>query len=142
MNRIPHAADRAPREPGQFQPESALRQYPCFKKVDRQDTKKTANPNHPNWTDFTIKIEVRCDAARITLNKNAIPYDPQPPMIGSGIRVGTPAITTQAMTEGDMKEVASLIGRAVRDADGSSAPDIGAAVGALVARHPAYPRRG
>jgi glycine hydroxymethyltransferase len=86
--------------------------------------------------------EVRCDAARITLNKNAIPYDPQPPMIASGIRVGTPAITTQGMTEGDMKEVASLIGRAVQDSDGSSVQDIGAAVGALVARHPAYPRRG
>ena len=40
-----------------------LRQHPCFKKVDRQETKKTSNPNHPNWTDFTIKIEVKCDAA-------------------------------------------------------------------------------
>ena len=37
----------------------------------------------------------------ITLNKNAIPYDPQPPMVASGIRVGTPAVTTQGMTEGD-----------------------------------------
>src|SRR3712207_815684 len=43
--------------------------------------------------------EARCDAAKITLNKNAIPYDPQPPAIGSGIRVGTPAVTTQGMTE-------------------------------------------
>jgi hypothetical protein len=42
---------------------SQLRHYPCFKKVDRQDTRKTASPNHPNWTDFTIKIEVKCDAA-------------------------------------------------------------------------------
>ncbi|MBC8090475.1 MAG: serine hydroxymethyltransferase, partial [Pseudonocardia sp.] len=58
--------------------------------------------------------ETRCDAARITLNKNAIPYDPQPPMVASGIRVGSPSVTTQGMTEGDMKEVASLIGRAVR----------------------------
>jgi glycine hydroxymethyltransferase len=86
--------------------------------------------------------EVRCDAARITLNKNAIPYDPQPPMTGSGIRVGTPAITTQGMTEGDMKDVAALIGRAVRDSDGSAVRDVSAAVGTLVARHPAYPRRG
>jgi glycine hydroxymethyltransferase len=85
------------------------------------------------------EAEARCDAARITLNKNAIPYDPQPPMTASGIRVGTPAVTTQGMTEGDMKEVASLIGRAVRDADGSAAADIGASVHALVARHPAYP---
>jgi glycine hydroxymethyltransferase len=86
--------------------------------------------------------EVRCDAARITLNKNAIPYDPQPPMIGSGIRVGTPAVTTQGMTEGDMKDVAALIGRAVRDSDGSAVRDVSAAVGTLVARHPAYPRQG
>ena len=86
------------------------------------------------------EAEQRCDAARITLNKNAIPYDPQPPMTASGIRLGTPAVTTQGMTEGDMKDVATLISRAVRDADGSAAADIGAAVGELVARHPAYPR--
>jgi len=42
---------------------SQLRQHPCFKKVDRQETRKTSNPNHPNWTDFTIKIEVKCDVA-------------------------------------------------------------------------------
>src|SRR5215212_6444602 len=59
--------------------------------------------------------EARCDAARITLNKNAIPFDPQPPMTASGIRVGTPAVTTQGMTESDLKEVAALIGRAVRE---------------------------
>ena len=84
--------------------------------------------------------EVRCDAARITLNKNAIPFDPEPPAVGSGIRVGTPAVTTQGMTEGDMKEVAGLIGRAIRDADGSASADIAASVSSLVARHPAYAR--
>ena len=66
------------------------------------------------------EAEARSDAARIVLNKNAIPYDPQPPSIASGIRVGTPAMTTQGMDEGDMKVIASLIGRAVRDADGSA----------------------
>jgi glycine hydroxymethyltransferase len=92
--------------------------------------------------DITGKqAEERCDAARITLNKNAIPYDPQPPMTASGIRVGTPAVTTQGMTESDMKEVAALIGRAVRDGDGTAANDIGTAVGALVARNPAYARQ-
>ena len=84
--------------------------------------------------------EKRCDAARITLNKNAIPYDPQPPMVASGVRVGTPAVTTQGMTEDDMKEVAALIGRAVRDEDGSAAADVAAGVSALVSRHPAYAR--
>ena len=84
--------------------------------------------------------EARCDAARITLNKNAIPYDPQPPSKGSGIRVGTPAVTTQGMTEPDMGQVASLIGRAVRDADGREAPAIAEQVASLVTKHPAYPR--
>jgi glycine hydroxymethyltransferase len=84
--------------------------------------------------------ESRCEAAGITLNKNAIPFDPQPPAVASGIRVGSPSVTTQGMTEGDMKEVAATIGRAVRDADGSAAAEIRATVGALVARYPAYPR--
>ena len=91
--------------------------------------------------DVTGKqAEERCDAARITLNKNTVPYDPQKPFVASGIRVGTPAVTTQGMVETDMKEVAGLIGRAVRDADGSAAAEIAQAVGSLVARHPAYPR--
>jgi glycine hydroxymethyltransferase len=84
--------------------------------------------------------EARCDSARITLNKNAIPYDPEPPAVASGVRVGTPAVTTQGMTEGDMKEIAALIGRAVRDADGSAAAEVAAAVSTLVSAHPAYAR--
>jgi glycine hydroxymethyltransferase len=87
-----------------------------------------------------VDAEVRCDAARITLNKNAIPYDPQKPMVASGIRVGTPSVTTQGMSDGDMKEIASLIGRAVRDGHGTATAEIAASVAALVARHPAYPR--
>jgi glycine hydroxymethyltransferase len=84
--------------------------------------------------------EVRCDAARITLNKNTIPYDPQPPSIGSGIRVGTPATTTQGMKEPEMAEMASLIARAVRDSDGSDVASVTAGVTDLVTRYPAYPR--
>jgi glycine hydroxymethyltransferase len=85
------------------------------------------------------QAETRCDAAGITLNKNAIPYDPERPMVASGIRVGTPAVTTQGMSGPAMKEVSTLIGRAVRDADGSSAAEIAEAVAALVAQYPAYP---
>ena len=84
--------------------------------------------------------EARCDRAGIVLNKNAIPYDPQPASIASGVRVGTPSVTTQGMTEGDMKEIGSLIGRAVRDEDGSAAQDVRSAVTALVTAHPAYGR--
>ena len=83
--------------------------------------------------------EARCDRAGIVLNKNAIPYDPQPASVASGIRVGTPSVTTQGMGEGDMKEVAGLIARAVRDEDGSAAAEVRARVAALVDAHPAYP---
>jgi glycine hydroxymethyltransferase len=86
------------------------------------------------------QAEARCAAAGIVLNKNAIPYDPQPPSVASGIRVGTPSVTTQGMTEGDMKEIAGLIGRAVKDEDGSAAEEIRRSVSALVEAHPAYPR--
>ncbi len=86
------------------------------------------------------QAEARCAEAGIVLNKNAIPYDPQPPSVASGIRVGTPSVTTQGMGEGDMLEIAGLIGRAVRDADGSAAADIRKGVDALVTAHPAYAR--
>jgi len=84
------------------------------------------------------EAEARTGAAGIVLNKNAIPYDPQPPSIASGIRVGTPATTTQGMDEADMAVVARLIGRAVRDSDGSQAADIAAEVRSLVKAKPAY----
>lgn len=83
--------------------------------------------------------EARCDAAGIVLNKNAIPFDPQPASIASGIRVGTPSVTTQGMTETDMRAIASLIGTAIRDADGSRTAEVAAGVRELVAAHPAYP---
>jgi glycine hydroxymethyltransferase len=84
--------------------------------------------------------EARCDVARVTLNKNAIPYDPQPPSKGSGIRVGTPAVTTQGMTEPDMAVIAEVIGRAIRDEHGTETDELVAMVRDLVTRHPAYPR--
>ncbi|MFM9134863.1 MAG: serine hydroxymethyltransferase [bacterium] len=84
------------------------------------------------------EAETRSDAARITLNKNAIPYDPQPPAVGSGIRVGTPSVTTQGMGEAEMSLVGELIARAVTDP--ASAPTVAAEVTALVERFPAYDR--
>ncbi len=84
--------------------------------------------------------EARCDRAGIVLNKNAIPYDPQPASVASGIRVGTPSVTTQGMGEGEMKEIGGLIARAVRDEDGSAAAGVREAVQSLVTAHPAYPR--
>jgi glycine hydroxymethyltransferase len=88
--------------------------------------------------------EARCDAAGIVLNKNAIPNDPQPPSIASGVRVGTPSVTTQGMGEPEMARIAELIGRAVTktdgDPDGAVAREIRGEVRELVGAFPAYPR--
>ncbi|SDY67029.1 serine hydroxymethyltransferase [Micromonospora pattaloongensis] len=89
--------------------------------------------------------EERCDLAKITLNKNAIPYDPEKPMIASGVRVGTPSVTTQGMRELEMRRIAGLIARAVRTdpsaAGGADAlAEIAGEVSELVAEFPAYPR--
>ncbi len=83
------------------------------------------------------EAEQRCDAAGIVLNKNAIPFDPQPPSIASGIRVGTPSVTTQGMGVAQMKEIAGLIARAVREPD--AGPEVHAGVDGLVGEFPAYP---
>lgn len=84
------------------------------------------------------EAEVRCDAAHITLNKNAIPYDPAPPAVASGIRVGTPSVTTQGMGEAEMVQIADQIARAIREPE--SADAVARDVGELVSRFPAYDR--
>jgi glycine hydroxymethyltransferase len=88
--------------------------------------------------------ETRCDQARITLNKNAIPYDPQKPMIASGVRVGTPSVTTQGMREPEMRQIAALIARAVAadpstESGRATLADVAEEVADLVAQFPAYP---
>jgi len=83
----------------------------------------------------------RCGLSGITLNKNAIPYDPESPAVTSGIRVGTPSTTTQGMGVTQMKEIASLIARAIKDGeDAGKAAAIRAEVHALTAQFPVYPR--
>ena len=87
--------------------------------------------------------EARCDAAGIVLNKNAIPNDPQPPSVASGIRVGSPSVTTQGMGEAEMARIAGLIARAVKETDGDPdhavAREVRAEVSELVSAFPAYP---
>ena len=83
----------------------------------------------------------RCGLSGITLNKNAIPYDPESPAVTSGIRVGSPATTTQGMGAPEMREIASLIARAIKDGgEPSKAQAISQDVRALTAKFPVYPR--
>lgn len=87
--------------------------------------------------------EVALDAVGITVNKNAIPFDPQKPTITSGIRVGTPAVTTRGMREPEMAEIASLIADAL-DAlkEGSDRKDeIAGRVKQLCDRFPLYEKQ-
>ena len=82
----------------------------------------------------------RCGRAGISLNKNAIPYDPESPAVTSGIRVGTPAVTTQGMGAEQMPVIASLIARAIKDGeDEAKIAQIRKEVNALTAKFPVYP---
>jgi glycine hydroxymethyltransferase len=83
----------------------------------------------------------RCGASGITLNKNSIPYDPETPAVTSGIRVGSAAITTQGMSESEMPQIASFIGRAIRDGgDATKAAEIRREVHDFTAKFPVYKR--
>jgi glycine hydroxymethyltransferase len=82
-------------------------------------------------------MEKKLDEVYITANKNAIPNDPEKPTVTSGIRVGTPAVTTRGFKEPEMKAIASMLGRAARDFD-RYAQEIRDEVSALCARFPIY----
>ena len=90
-------------------------------------------------TGVTGKVaDERCGAAGIVMNKNSIPYDPEKPGITSGIRVGSPATTTQGMGVDEMKQIASLISRAIKTDDSAMHAQIKTDVHALTARFPIY----
>ena len=90
-------------------------------------------------TGVTGKVaDERCGNAGIVLNKNSIPFDPEKPGITSGIRVGTPATTTQGMGVPEMKTIASLISRAIRSEDPSVLGAIKNEVHALTSKFPIY----
>jgi len=66
-------------------------------------------------TGVTGKVaEEALDACRITVNKNAIPFDPRPPRVASGVRLGTPSVTSRGMKEPEMQQIARLIGRVIQ----------------------------
>ena len=90
-------------------------------------------------TGITGKVaDERCGLAGIVMNKNSIPYDPEKPGITSGIRVGTPATTTQGMGVPEMKVIASLIARAIKTDDEKTLATVKSEVHDLTARFPIY----
>ncbi len=79
----------------------------------------------------------RLDEVYITANKNAIPNDPEKPFVTSGIRVGTPAVTTRGLDEADMEKIAEYIYLCATDFEGK-ADYIREGVNDICARHPLY----
>jgi len=83
------------------------------------------------------ELEVRLDDVGITVNKNAVPFDTEKPTITSGIRVGSPAVTTRGLKEADMLEIAELIDMTVNSYDGKK-EEIRNGVAKICARYPLY----
>jgi glycine hydroxymethyltransferase len=81
------------------------------------------------------KAERRLDAVGITCNKNAVPFDPRKPALTSGIRLGTPAMTTRGMVEADMAEIADIIHCCLQNPEGPKKP-LKARVAALTGKYP------
>jgi glycine hydroxymethyltransferase len=84
--------------------------------------------------------EDRLDAVGITVNRNAIPFDPRPPMNPSGLRIGTPALTTRGLVEDDMTEIASVIATALSDDFDTQKDALAERTRALMDRYPLYPQ--
>ena len=83
------------------------------------------------------ELQTRCDANHITLNKNAIPGDPQKPSVTSGVRVGTPAVTTRGLGAEEMKQIAHCVALTARDFEGT-AEEVKATVAAICKKFPMY----
>ena len=84
------------------------------------------------------KAEERLGKAGITVNKNTVPFDTRKPYIGSGVRIGTPAVTTRGMGPAEMKTIASLIDRVLRSEDEAVWAKVKAEVEELTRAFPLY----
>ncbi len=93
-------------------------------------------------TNFNItgkEAEEALDKAGITVNKNTIPFDTKPPTITSGIRIGTPCVTTRGMGEQEMEEIAEIIEKVIKNISNESViKDMRKKVQSLCKRFPVY----
>ncbi len=85
------------------------------------------------------QAEDRLAAIDITVNRNAVPFDPRPPMVTSGLRIGTPALATRGFGEAAFREVADIIAEALTADAGADLSGLRHRVEALAAAHPLYP---
>ena len=83
------------------------------------------------------ELQIRCDANHITLNKNAIPSDPQKPTVTSGVRIGTAAVTTRGLGEAEMKKIAHCVALTARDFETTQA-EVQATVAEICQQFPMY----
>lgn len=83
------------------------------------------------------ELQNRCDEVYITLNKNTVPNDPRSPFVTSGVRIGTPAVTSRGLVESDMDEIARCIWLAATDFE-NKADEIRASVTEICSRYPIY----
>lgn len=91
-----------------------------------------------NFSDVSGKdMQNRCDEVNITLNKNSIPREPRSPFVTSGVRIGTPAITTRGFKEEDMAVIADCLYKVVSDFEGTK-EEVRAQVSALTKKYPIY----
>ena len=91
-----------------------------------------------NFSDVSGKdMQNRCDEVNITLNKNSIPREPRSPFVTSGVRIGTPAITTRGFKEEDMAVIADCLYKVASDFEGTK-EEVRAQVSALTKKYPIY----
>ena len=83
------------------------------------------------------ELQVRCDANHITLNKNAIPGDPEKPSVTSGVRIGTAAVTTRGLGAEEMKQIAHCVALTARDFEGTT-KEVHETVAAICEKFPMY----
>jgi glycine hydroxymethyltransferase len=86
--------------------------------------------------------EKALEAANITVNKNTIPFDQNKPFVASGLRIGTPAVTTRGMKEPEMREIGQLISQVVHEPESEAVKrQVQQGVSKLAAKFPLYAKR-